>query len=273
MKKILIVFFIICGFIIPNIVLSEDKQSEKGEIVEYAIIINGKADFFQKKKGLELHAKNVVRAFEKLKKIGYEEKNIFVLSYNDPRTNKENPNNFRPGSFEAYKEIVAYLIKTIDENSSLLIYTTGHGDRYDNDNPWHSELIFDDRYISANKFVKIALEIPFEILIYAGDQCKSGGFVKTFEIQGKKDDRNIVAVSNSDHFHSAYCEPFSKGFWNALGNLQYDLNHDNFVSVEEAFSEGSRRMKIEMEDRQEEANMQYISIGTCKKRQNRFLYE
>ena len=63
------------------------------------------------------------------------------------------------------------------------------------------------------------------------------------------------------------------GFWEALGDLQYDTNGDNYISIEEAFTEGSQRMKTKMKDRPDEVNPQYISIGICKDKQNKFLYK
>ena len=203
----------------------------KNEVAEYALLINGDYRSFH-------HEANISRALGKLRDIGYDKNNIICLAGEDTRENKLSNHNHKPATAESLEEAVSYLQEHVDDNDILLVYTTGHGARKDDE----SYLQLGDAAISAEEFAKALNKIDFGRLILVADQCYSGGFVDKIEdLEG-----NIVAMSDTDETHTTYCQPFAIGFWSAIGNDQYGTNWDGSVSVAEAYSEGMKRAKIEL---------------------------
>jgi hypothetical protein len=230
-----------------------EQVVESNEVEKFALLING--DHYSHR-----HEANISRALNRLKSIDYDENNIISLTGEDPRNNKAPTHNYKSGTSTSLEQAVSYLRENVDNNDILLVYTTGHGNQANG----KSYLCLDDKDVSAKEIAKALNKIPFGKLIFVADQCYSGGLVD------KIDDlkRNIVAMSDTDEEHTTHCQPFAIGFWEAVGNNQYDANGDGKVDVREAYDEGMRRLKLKLSHRLDETNGQYSLVGTCRTNQS-----
>ena len=220
------------------------KIEPKNEVTEYALLINGDHDIIH-------HETNIQQAASKLMNIGYDENNIIYLTgqEHDPRRDKLSEHNYKPATAKSLEDAILYLRDKVDNNDLLLVYTTGHGYKKDD----KSYLALFDAGLNSIGFAKLLNKIDFGQLIFVADQCFSGGFVDKIECL----DRNIIAMSDTDAEHETYCQPFATGFWEAVGNGQYDINGDGNVNALEAYNEGMKRMKLELSNTPENTNGQF----------------
>ncbi|MBI4147357.1 caspase family protein [Candidatus Woesearchaeota archaeon] len=229
-----------------------DKTETGNDVTEYALLINGDHDSVH-------HEANIARAWGKLEDIGYLEDNIISLTGEDPRKNRSPKHNYSPGTSVSLKEAVSYLQNYLDNNDILLVYTTGHGDRIGE----KSYLHLYDGNVGSEEIAVYLNKIPFGRLIFVADQCYSGGLVDKIDDL----DRNIIAVSDTDVAHSIQCQPFAIGFWTAVGNNGYDIDGDGTVDVLEAYNEGMRRFKSEL-DQKFEPKGHFSVRGNCSEKAN-----
>lgn len=229
------------------------RAQKPNEVTEYALLINGDHKKPDRKDSTELHEKNISLGFSKLREIGYLEKNIITLSSKDPREDKEVKHNYSTASMAALNSAVSYLRNHMDENDILLVYTTGHGHRQNEE--IHLELL--DKCVESEYFAQRLRRITFGKLIYVGDQCYSGGFVKSLNLDG----RNVIAASSTDSNNKTLCKPFARGFWDAVGNPLYDIDQDGHTDVQEAYKAGIGRLKAVLTKKPEQTNGQFEVFG------------
>ena len=223
------------GCVTINNQVQEQIKPNKSE--EYALLINGNSDY--NPKTLNEDETNIINASNKLQGIGYNSKNIITLGGDSP--SESNPkSHFKSGEKKSFNEAINQLKEQVDNNDTLLVYTTGHGDSYEGVGQLVLETDTKEIYelMDVREIVKSINKVPFGRLIYIGDQCYSGAFVDEL----KKLDRNLVAVSDIDAHQQVYAASFTKGFWNAVGNKEYDLNQDGGVDVKEAYQEGMKQL-------------------------------
>jgi hypothetical protein len=203
----------------------------------YALIVNGD-DTFQ-------HTANVELATNTLRELGYADGNVHVVS--DGR---------------GLRRALATLAARLGPDDLLLLYTTGHGQR----RRGQSTLVLPDGQLAAGELAALVFALPFQRLVYIGDQCYSGGFAEAFAAG----ERDVVAISGSDALHQARCEPFVRPLWRAATSATRDADGDGMVSVEEAYAVGAAQVRRALRDAPE-ANTQYFASGAARHRQNSFV--
>ncbi len=177
----------------------------------YAVLAN--ADAARDHKG------NIARAYRTLRALGFDERNIFVVS---PKDRRDPPSKLTP----VCSPVPAHFAQVMDRLASLthagdtvLIYGTGHGD-YDRRGAYlvlrHGELWPADLRAEVER-------LPANVIVIM-DQCFSGGFVDAFT--GTKSKAIVISDVNSKH--ETYCAYFAQTFWDAF-------LHDHKTSVHQAF--------------------------------------
>jgi NADH:ubiquinone oxidoreductase subunit len=190
-------------FASPTQVYAQENTSSREN---YAILINGDMTT----ETSESHNKNIISAADALRSAGYQEKNMIFLTGQDPRTNKSF-NNYRPATKEYIASAFNDLQKKIDDNDSLLIITSGHGQNLENDE--NRYLVVDNtKLLSANEFITMIQGIKADEYVYISDQCFGGRFAKKIaELEG-----NVAAFSITDENNVASCEYFTPYFWERI---------------------------------------------------------
>jgi hypothetical protein len=165
------------------------------------------------------HKGNIARAYRSLRALGFDERNIFIVS---PKDRRDPPSKQTPVS----TPIPAHFAQVMDQLASItragdvvVIYGTGHGDT-DQDGVFlelrHGRLLPADLRAEVER-------LPASVIVVM-DQCFSGGFVDAFE--GTKS--RAIVISDVDSQHETYCAFFAKTFWDSF--LQ-----DRKTSVRQAF--------------------------------------
>ena len=166
------------------------------------------------------HKGNIARAYRALRALGFDERNIFVVSPKDRRASlsklhsgvQPHPGQLRPG----------------DGPACLPHARRRHGGDL-RDRPRglsiaagaflvlrHGELLPADLRTEVER-------LPARVIVIM-DQCFSGGFVDAFEGTRSK----AIVISDVDSKHETYCAYFARTFWDAL-------ERDHRTSVRQAF--------------------------------------
>ncbi len=185
---------------------------------KYALLINGDGEV--------RHKRNILRAYQTLRKLGFEDANILVLSTEDPRTRRTCSAGQRP-TLKHLEDTMDRLAGVLTSADLLVVYGTGHGDFYEGESTlglWRDEL-----YASELRDEVEALPARAVIVM---DQCYSGGFLDAF----KGTNARVISMATVDSRHETDCYYFARAFWDSfLHPEQADANHDGKTSVHEAF--------------------------------------
>ncbi|MBI2102297.1 caspase family protein [Candidatus Woesearchaeota archaeon] len=192
----------------------EEHQEQR----KYAVIINGDTS--------ALHKGNVTEAYHTLRAVGYADENIFLFTSNFPRGS-----DFSSITTLATKESVELVLTRlediVDENDTLLVYTTGHGNKDKNG----TTVVLDDAELSADRLRELIENTRAGKYIVVADQCFSGGIVAAVSsIEGE-----VAAYSSTDADHTTYCKSFARPFWESFKDSSADSDGDGTVELEEAF--------------------------------------
>jgi hypothetical protein len=221
---------------------------------QYAVIVNGDDSF--------THNYNVALAVSSLARLGYAPQNVLVLAPAAAAADEAAaaPATWRrPATAQGLRQALALLHQRMRHGDLLLVYLTGHGYRMFG----RTSLELQDGSIGARELMGRLAELPFGKLILIADQCYSGGFVNAAVALG----RNVVAVSSADDKHEARCEPFVRPLWLATQAAENDLDHDGFVSIEEAFGMAAKGLR-QMGAGTGGDTPQYAASGSCAGQQN-----
>jgi hypothetical protein len=243
-----------------------------GTVAQYAVIVNGDDSF--------THNYNVALAVSSLAQLGYAPRNTLVLApalapadAADTADAAAGPAADaaagpaaaaaatwrRPATARGLRQALSLLHERMRPGDLLLVYLTGHGYRMFG----RTSLELQDGSIGARELMQRLAELPFGKLILIADQCYSGGFVNAAVALG----RNVVAVASADDRHEARCEPFVRPLWLAILAAENDLDHDGFVSIEEAFQAAAKGLR-QMGAGTGGDTPQYAASGSCAGRQN-----
>ncbi|MBT4446532.1 hypothetical protein HOA92_00880 [archaeon] len=222
-------------------------DAEHEERRAYAIIINGSTD------GDMLE--DVVFAYNDLRRVGFQEENIFVLAEVAPR-------NDGPGliTAEAKPETVAiinnYLEQLVDENDLLLVYMASHG--YKNENQFYLQghgnkwSVF-DMEIRGEKIslsvtldpglleVRPLLDTYYDLspgeLVIVGNFCYSGIVTSHIEKRLAEDQntRQVAAIASTTEDKRSYGWVFGRALFGQMGRSdeKVDTNNDGQNSLVE----------------------------------------
>ncbi len=177
----------------------------------YAVLAN--ADSARDHKG------NVARAYHTLRALGFDERNIFVVS---PKDRRDPPSKRTPVCSPVpahFAQVMGQLASATHAGDLVVIYGTGHGD-YDKDGVY---LVLRHGSLSPADLRAEVERLPANVIVIM-DQCFSGGFVDAF--QGTKS--KAIVISDVDGEHETYCRYFAQAFWDAFLN-------DHGVTVRQAF--------------------------------------
>jgi len=198
------------------------SEGEKKERNKYAVIVNGSVR--------KVFQENVSEAHKSLRHLGFSEDNIFLLTSNYPRDSDYEGSITARGTSENLGKVIDYLADSVDSNDLVLVSTTGHGERREND----STLRLADREISAYELKEKVQQIKAGYYVTFSAQCFSGGMVDAFS----KLERSVVAMSSTDSQHPT--DPsFGILFWRSFRNSEADTNNDGVTSWREAFDYAS----------------------------------
>jgi hypothetical protein len=173
------------------------------------------------------HRGNITRAYRALRALGFEEKNIFVISPRDRRHPVGKATPLLTPVPSHFAEIMDRLARTTEAGDLVVIYGTGHGDRCDRGaflamrrgEIWPADLRAQVDRLGSDTVIIL-------------DQCFSGGFTGAFE--GTK--RKVIVITDVDAAHETYCAYFARAFWDSfLHPHDADRNRDGKTSVREAF--------------------------------------
>jgi hypothetical protein len=242
----------------------QSADAADGAVTQYAVIVNGDDSF--------THNYNVALAVSSLARLGYAPWNTLVLAPAAAPADAAQaaaapaaeaaaaPATWRrPATARGLRQALALLHERMRPGDLLLVYLTGHGYRMFG----RTSLALQDGSIGARELIGRLAELPFGKLILIADPCYSGGFVNAAIALG----RNVVAVSSADDKHEARCEPFVRPLWLATLAAENDLDHDGFVSIEEAFQVAAKGLR-QMGSGTGGDTPQYAASGSCAGRQN-----
>jgi hypothetical protein len=173
------------------------------------------------------HKRNIARAYRTLRALGFDPKDIFLLSPRD-RHNPPAPLTpvYKPFP-EHFASVMDHLAEAVGPDDLVLIYGTGHGDTDDGESLLelrNGELFAEDLRAEVDRLRGKTVVVM--------DQCFSGGFIDAF--RGTKSRAMVVATVDRDHM--TYCVSFARVFWESfLHPERADRNHDGKTSVREAF--------------------------------------
>lgn len=174
------------------------------------------------------HKHNVSRAYRTLRTLGFDARDIFVLSPRD----RHNPVAFATPFYKPFPEnfasVMHHLAGAVSAGDLVVVYGTGHGDTDQGESLlelrrgelWAGDLRDEVDRLRGNTVVVM-------------DQCFSGGFIDAFK--GTKSRAIVIATVDRDHM--TYCGAFAQAFWDSfLHPERADLNHDGKTSIREAFA-------------------------------------
>lgn len=197
----------------PELTAEEQREARK-----YAVVINGDTS--------ALHKGNVTEAYHTLRAAGYTDENIFLFTSNFPR-GSDFSSITTPATKESVEFVLTQLEDIIDENDTLLVYTTGHGNKTKSG----TTLVLDDTELSASRLRDLIENTRAGRYIIVADQCFSGGIVAAVSsIDGK-----VTAYSSTDADHTTYCESFARPFWRSFQETSADSNGNGTIELDEAF--------------------------------------
>lgn len=194
----------------------------------FALLINGDPTFS--------HTHNIELAVTALTTLGYPRANILVA-----------------GDTGAVQAAIRDLEHRLHADDLLLLYTTGHGERKNNE----SRVYLRNGDFGAQELSHLVFGLKFRRLIYVGDQCYSGGFATAFASSS----RNVVAVTATDDTHMARCEPFVRPLWRAAV--------ERHLSIEAAYQIAAESAKAAL-DGAPESSTRYIATGAAAGHENGF---
>ena len=184
------------------------------------------------------HKRNVARAYRTLRTLGFDTRDLFVLSPRDRRNPVAVLTPFYKPFPENFASVMDHLAGTVSPGDLVIIYGTGHGDTDQGESLlelrggelWAGDLRDEVDRLHGNTVVVM-------------DQCFSGGFIDAF--QGTKSKAIVIATVDRDHM--TYCGPFARAFWDAfLHPERADRNHDGKTSIREAFEVAAEANRKEL---------------------------
>lgn len=201
-------------------------EAERQQRKKYAVVLNGDAS--------KLHQGNVTEAYESLKHLGFYEENIFLLTSDYGR--EDDGKAITAKATEAnLRRVFDYLDDAVDNNDLVLLYTTGHGRKQNN----QSTVLLADAELFASDLRDMVGSAKAGEYVIVADQCYSGGIAKSLsELEGR-----VVSFSSTDSDHITYCESFARPFWQSFRNGQADVNNDGTTTLDEAFDYASKNHK------------------------------
>ena len=187
---------------------------------KYAILLNGDTE--------RRHKENVAEAYRTLRALGFQARNICVLSPRDrragllPETLRLAP--VRTNLAPAFDAVGA----EIRRGDLLVVYGTGHGDITEDGEGYlalrHGEFWPDELREELER-------LPADPVVIM-DQCFSGAFADG--LRGTQ--HRAIVITTVDARHETDCEYFAPAFWRAfLHPEKADRNRDGKTSVREAF--------------------------------------
>lgn len=182
------------------------------------------------------------QAYSSLKKRGYEDEQIILLSSSFPR-DPEKGINASPTS-----ENLSLILKSLRKKASFLFYFTGHG-HYRNR---ESTLVLENGELSESELYNYAKKIKGKkIMIF--DQCHSGGFFQKMQTL-----KNIVILASTTKDKGASNIPSVEMlFWKKIGNKE---------EVTEAYQKASKEISFG-----DKLAMSIISLVTMRTFKNYYL--
>ncbi|MCP5464563.1 MAG: hypothetical protein H7A33_06030 [Deltaproteobacteria bacterium] len=194
----------------------EQDESQVSDENKIAIIVNADK--------AEHHIQNVENASRELKSLGYV---VYVVSPEKP----ENADFYSENtSKKAVAKMVEQLKSNADDQTDLVIYTTGHGDQGANG----PELCLGNGISSCSTSV---LEDVLDIQGYGQrtvvmDQCFSGGLRNMF-----LDDPKTLFISTGSADRTVTCFEFSNRFWQGASEIAKTTNdQDGIINWRERFA-------------------------------------
>jgi len=183
---------------------------------KYAVIVSGSDD--------ARYRENITLAYRTLLSNGFTPGNIFVLEAEGKKEGYYPYSITAPASKQNLKSLIESLHEKVDENTTFVMYVTGHGVRNE-----ESEILVKGKNIAVSDLENwlSGMHPKFGILIF--DQCFGGGFAKRL---GKKE---YVAVSASEKDEESMEGTFPNAFFGAWKNPEADKNKDGKISIQEAF--------------------------------------
>ncbi len=178
---------------------------EKGK-KDFAVLVSGSGATVSKIMGMHT---NLEKAYYALRKRGYHENKIIILSNTLPYGREVNSGiTGRPTPLNFYKSL-DFILKNSGKDDSLTVYFTGHGKRKRR----HSFLVMCNSRISEDEFYEsIKMFKGKKILIF--DQCYSGGFLKRLN----KLPNIAIMASTKENLMAANVPDVERIFWKAVGN-------------------------------------------------------
>lgn len=119
----------------------------------------------------------------------------------------------------------------------LVLYTTGHGDFYDDE---ASVALPDGEDITGQELGAAFVANKAGEIVYIGDQCHSGGILESIVAAAKRLGKAYTAISSTSVQSTTFCQTFIYPFFDAAFEKKNDADHDGFVSEEEAFNVAKR---------------------------------
>lgn len=187
-------------------------QAAPNPAVKYAVIVNGDTE--------SRHRANAVMLKEFM--VNYfhmEPDNVTVLSTD---------RGLAPDA-ATLDEVARRLKAKLDGNDTLVVYTTGHGNKAAGGTVLALKA---PDSISDADFAAKFLDNQAGDYVYVGDQCFSGGFAKKMTANRTK---RVTAISSTDDQNSTVCGFFIVPFVIAAQDKSSDANGDGNVSLREAF--------------------------------------
>jgi hypothetical protein len=180
------------------------------------------------------HKHNVARAYRTLRTLGFDEKDIYIVS---PRDRREPPAKATPQYtpvLASFSEVMHRLAATVRSGDLLVFYGTGHGD-YCSRGVYlemrHGQLFPDELRAELERMPVNAVVIM--------DQCFSGGFADAFEGTTSR----AIVITDVDSKHETYCAFFAEAFWDSFLHPR-----DGKTSVREAFDAAMKAHQRELKD-------------------------
>ncbi len=206
----------------------------------YAVIIDGDDGDTQ-----DQHERNVRDAVDFMTRY-YQATRITVLS----------PSNGAPATRSSVLAAARKLAQSLTEVDTLVIYTTGHGDRR---NGKSILCLQGEETVAEDEFALAFTSNRARSFVYIGDQCYSGGFVQRMTSGAKESGRRLIAISSTDAEHSTLCDTFILPFFHAALNPANDHGGKGFVNEQEAFEVAKAAHQSSGRD-PEETNAQFSYV-------------
>lgn len=133
----------------------------------------------------------------------------------------------------------------------LVLYTTGHGDFYDDE---ASVALPGGEDVSGPELAWAFADNKAGELVYIGDQCHSGGVLEAVVAAAERVGKAYTAISATSAASQTFCQTFIYPFFDAAFEKKNDADHDGSVSEEEAFTVAKRAHLRSFSDRPEMAD-------------------